>query len=161
MGLPANHSPRYWTLDVLRGLCSLAVFGTHWVLGSSFIPAGAVARGVQRVLLLVNEGFALLTWPTGGQHPAVICFFVLSGFCVHGPFERRLAQPGPPVSWRDYFVRRAQRIMPVYWAAALLGLIVVAAQHWRPVADPVIGLHTMGTPAQFAARMLGYAGLWP
>jgi len=159
--MPANPSPRYWSLDVLRGWCALAVFGTHWVLGGSFVPDGTVATGIHRGLALLHEGFVALAWPTGGQHPAVVCFFVLSGFCVHGPFERRYAQPGTVVPWRDYFIRRTRRIMPVYWAATLLGLMVVAAQHWRPVADPVVILHTLGTPAQLAARALGYAGLWP
>lgn len=161
MESPANRQPRYWSLDILRGVCALAVFLNHWILYSNLAPAGGVEEWLHRWLRHAYETFIVLFWPTGGQHPAVIGFFVLSGFCIHGPFARRLAQAGPAVNWRDYFVRRTLRIMPVYWAGALLGLLVVAAVHWRPTGDPLLGLHTAATPAQVAARLGGYSGLWP
>ena len=105
--------------------------------------------------------FVSLAWPTGGQHPALVGFFVLSGFCVHHPFECRIGQPGPSVRWSDYFIRRGWRIMPVYWSGALLGLLVVAAVHLQPTENLLLGLHTAATPAQVAARLGGYSGLWP
>lgn len=161
MESPANRLHRYWSLDILRGVCALAVFLTHWMLYSNLPPAGAVEQGVHHGLRQAYEIFTLLFWPTGGQHPAVIGFFVLSGFCIHGPFERRLARSGPAVGWGDYFVRRTRRIMPVYWTGALLGMVVVAAMHWRPAADPLLVLHTAAKPAQVAARFGGYSALWP
>ena len=161
MGLPANHPLRYWSLDVFRGVCALAVFLNHWILYSNFAPAGGVEMGVHRVLLLGYDAFTALAWPTGGQHPAVIGFFVLSGFCIHGPFERRLRQSRPVAAWREYFVRRTLRIMPVYWTGAALGLLLLAALAWRPTGDALLVLHSTATPAQIAARLGGYSGLWP
>ncbi|AOS44633.1 Acyltransferase family protein [Lacunisphaera limnophila] len=143
---------------MLRGACALAVFLNHWAVWSDFQPVGSAGTLVHGGLELVYQAFIQLAWPTGGQHPAVICFFVLSGFCVHGPFERRLGQP---VDWRGYFHRRTRRIMPVYWAGALLGLVYVLAYLWRPAADPLLQLHATATPAGVAARLGGWAGLWP
>lgn len=152
--------PRYWSLDILRGVCALTVFLNHVILYSNFAPAGAVESWLHQWLGRAYQVFTALAWPTGGQHPAVIGFFVLSGFCIHGPFERRIGRPGPAVAWGDYFIRRTRRIMPVYWAGALLGLLVVAAVNWRPTGDLLLGLHTTATPAQVAARLGGYSGLW-
>ena len=161
MAPPAHRPPRYWALDILRGVCALTVFLNHWVLWSNFAPAGAAESSLHRWLGRAYEAFTALTWPTGGQHPAVVCFFVLSGFCVHGMLERRIGRPGPAVDWKEYYLRRTRRIMPVYWAACLLGLVVVAAVHWRPTSDALLALHAAATPAQVAARFGGYSGAWP
>jgi peptidoglycan/LPS O-acetylase OafA/YrhL len=158
---PANRLPRYWSLDILRGVCALSVFLNHWPLWSNFAPVGAVQTSMHHWLEQVYHAFIFFAWPTGGQHPAVICFFVLSGFCVHGPFERRIGQPGMTVDWWEYFLRRTRRIMPVYWTGALLGLVAVLAHHLRPTGDPLLMLHTVATPAQVAARLGGWGGLWP
>lgn len=157
----ANRLPRYWSLDILRGICALAVFLNHWPIWSNFPPVGGVQTAIHRWLEQAYHVFINLTWPTGGQHPAVICFFVLSGFCVHAPFEWRIGQPGPAVDWREYFIRRTRRIMPVYWAGALLGVLVVAAEQWRPTGDPLLMFHAQATPAQVTARLGGWSGLWP
>ena len=162
MGQPTPSSPRYWSLDILRGGCALTVFLNHWVLWSNFAPVGAGENWLHLWLGRTYEWFTVLCWPTGMQHPAVVCFFVLSGFCVHGPFERRSGQPGgATVAWGGYFSRRTRRIMPVYWAAALFGLVVVAAESWRPTGDALLTLHAAATPAQAAARLVGYSGMWP
>jgi peptidoglycan/LPS O-acetylase OafA/YrhL len=119
-----------------------------------------MATSIHQGLEWVYHVFINLAWPTGGQHPAVICFFVLSGFCVHAPFERRIGMGETGVDWRGYFVRRTRRIMPVYWAGALLGLVVVIIHQLRPTADPLLMLHTLATPGQMAARLGGWSGLW-
>ena len=161
MESPANRPHRYWSLDILRGICALSVFLNHWPLWSNFAPVGGVETWIHRWLQHAYEAFIVLSWPTGAQHPAVVCFFVLSGFCVHGPFERRIGGPGATVAWGDYYVRRIRRIMPVYWVGSLLGLLVIAAEHWRPTGDALLLLHTTATPAQIAARLGGYSALWP
>ncbi len=145
----------------MRGICSLTVFLNHWFLWSNFAPFGGVEMWLHRWLDHGFWAFVSLAWPTGGQHPALVGFFVLSGFCVHRPFECRIGQAGPPVKWRDYFSRRVGRIMPVYWTGALLGLLVVAAVHLRPTEDLLLMLHTAVTPAQITARLGGFSGLWP
>jgi peptidoglycan/LPS O-acetylase OafA/YrhL len=161
MGLLAHRGQRYWSLDILRGICSLAVFLNHWFLWSDFVPKGVLESGLHRWLGHAYEAFIALFWPTGGQHPAVLCFFVLSGFCVHHPFERSAGQDGKSMTWNDYFIRRGRRILPVYWTGALLGLLAVTAMHWKPTDDSLLILHTWATPAQIAARLGGYGALWP
>src|SRR3954453_520876 len=77
---------RLWSLDVLRGLCAGIVFLSHWHLWSNFAPHGSTERAIRTVSEKVHEAVTLFTWPTGGHHPAVLGFFVLSGFCIHYPF---------------------------------------------------------------------------
>lgn len=146
---------------MLRGGCALVVFLSHWYLWSDFAPRGTFERWVHELGAGLYEAFVTLTWPTGGHHPAVICFFVLSGFCIHYPYAVRDARGEAPAPWRDYFSRRVRRIMPVYWFASLLGLLFVAAQTWRPSGSPLLELHALWTPAEVAVRFAGMSGLYP
>lgn len=157
----ACRSPRYWSLDIFRGVCALTVFFNHWPLWSNFVPVGAGQTVIHTALWDIYQVFIKLTWPTGGQHPALICFFVLSGFCVHLPFEWKIATRTRTIDWKDYFARRFRRIMPVYWVGVLLGLIFVAAEIWRPTGDLLLRLHSAATPGQVTARVGGWSGLWP
>src|SRR3954469_22250305 len=116
MASNSSRPRRFWSLDILRGVCSLTVFANHWVLWSNFLPSGTVETGINGLLLNAYRAFVALTWPTGGQHPALVGFFVLSGFCIHYPFEARGENT---VSWWNYFARRGRRILPVYWVGSL------------------------------------------
>ncbi len=158
---PAPAPARLWSLDVLRGVCAGVVFLSHWHLWSDFTPEGPVARIFQHAAALVHETVSLLTWPTGGHHPAVLGFFVLSGFCIHYPFARRALAGEPPPVWRDYFRRRCLRILPVYWAACALGLAFVAAQAFAPVPSPLLVLHASGSWFDTLVRATGLAGIYP
>jgi peptidoglycan/LPS O-acetylase OafA/YrhL len=146
---------------MLRGGCAAIVFLNHWILWSNFAPAGGIETTLHASFAALYEIFIALTWPTGGQHPAVICFFVLSGYCVHGLFEQRSGRLDAAPCWREYFSRRTRRIMPVYWIAAMLGLGVVAVERWWPTGDALLALHTAGGPGEIAARIGGYGALWP
>lgn len=158
---PRSPFVRNWSLDMLRGGCAATVFLNHWILWSNFAPVGAIETSLQAGFAALYQAFTVLTWPTGGQHPAVICFFVLSGYCVHGIFEHRSGPLGAMPGWRDYFTRRTRRIMPVYWVGALLGLAVVAAERCWPTGDALLTLHIAGGPGEIAARIGGYGALWP
>src|SRR5262245_44134810 len=57
-------------------------------------------------------------------HTGVSLFFVLSGFLLSLPFLVEAAG-GKAVSRRQYFVRRALRILPLYWTAVLVGSLIV------------------------------------
>ncbi len=159
---PVARPPRFWSLDVLRGCCALIVFLSHWHLWSNFAPQGVFERTIRATLDAIYDATRALTWPTGGHHPAVLGFFVLSGFCIHYPFEWRLqrGQTARPV-WRDYFRGRFMRIMPVYWAACLLGLIFVAVQTLHPAPDSLLSLHADSPWRHVAVRFVGVAGLFP
>lgn len=58
---------------------------------------------------------------------AVDLFFVLSGFLIGGQLLRPYAAGREPV-WRDFFVRRALRILPAYLAVLALYFLVPAVR---------------------------------
>ena len=155
-----SEQTRLHSLDRLRGICALWVFGTHWLLWNYAGSAGSMLSTIFETARAVYEAVSSVTWPQGGQHPAVVCFFVLSGFCVHGGFEKR-RRAGGTIDWPEYGKRRFARIMPVYWAGALLGLIVVVLQHWVPVDHALLWFHSQAEGGEIAARLFGYGGLWP
>lgn len=152
---------RLWSLDVWRGLCASVVFLSHWFLWSDFQPHGAVESAVQAGLRSLHEWFTILVWPTGGHHPAVIAFFVLSGFCIHYPYERRARATGAAPDWREYFRRRFLRIAPVYWAACVAGLAFALAEDVAPSGSALLRLHATGTIGDFVVRFSGIAAIYP
>lgn len=153
--------PRLWSLDVLRGACAGVVFLSHCHLWSGFPPAGGIETGLWTSIAHVYELFVMATWPLGGHHPAVLGFFVLSGFCIHFPFEWRLRHGGAAPRWGDYFRRRFLRIMPVYWTGCVLGLAFVALERAHPSGHPLLVLHAYAPPAHVATRLLGVSGIYP
>lgn len=160
--LPNVSSPkRLWSLDVFRGLCALTVFLSHWYLWSNFTPVGRLERFLHEFLSNAFDLFVALSWNTGGHHPAVIGFFVLSGFCIHAAHCRDTDAPPATVDWGRYYLSRARRIFPVYWCAGLLGLGFVALQTWRPAANPLLAFHATGQPLDFVLRLGGLSGLYP
>ncbi|MDB6169518.1 MAG: Acyltransferase family protein [Verrucomicrobia bacterium] len=158
---PAVTPSRLWSLDVLRGACALAVFLCHWHLWSDFAPRGAFERFVRGFLENGYSAFVNLTWPTGGHHPAVICFFVLSGFCIHYPAALRTLDGQPHPAWSVYFRRRFRRIMPAFWAACLLGLIFVLVEARHPSGSILLGEHATGSPGEISLRFAGLSGFYP
>ncbi len=113
-------------LESLRGLAILLVFLFHadGILRSGTVPA-ATGAPLWLPVAFVRAG-----------HTGVSLFFVLSGFLLSLPFLAALAG-GPRVSIRDFFRRRALRILPLYW------LVVAAAA--------VINSLTTGSPAPLIA----------
>jgi peptidoglycan/LPS O-acetylase OafA/YrhL len=152
---------RLWSLDVLRGVCAGIVFLSHWHLWSDFPPQGLLARFLHEFGTQLHDTLTLLTWPTGGHHPAVLGFFVLSGFCIHYPFERRALAGESTPPWSHYFRRRFLRIIPVYWAACALGAIFVVAQQRWPAPNPLLTLHADGSWSDILVRLTGVAGIYP
>src|SRR4051812_3160818 len=73
---------------------------------------------------LVGGGSAVLS----GGFLAVDLFFVLSAFVLTLP----TARTGAFGSWRDYALRRAARILPAYYVALAVGLVL-----FHPLAGPV------------------------
>ncbi len=160
-GSPPGAPARLWSLDVLRGICAGVVFLSHWHLWSGFAPRSFLEEWFGRVAGFVYQLVSTLTWPTGGHHPAVLGFFVLSGFCIHYPFARRALAGEPSPDWRAYLRRRFFRIVPVYWAACLLGLVFVAAQVLHPAPSALLKLHAGGSLEDFVVRFSGLAGVYP
>jgi peptidoglycan/LPS O-acetylase OafA/YrhL len=127
-------------LEGLRGYAALLMVVYHaWVL------TGGPLLGGGRVLL--SGGFL-----------AVDLFFVLSAFVLTLP----VARSGEFGSWRRYALRRAARIVPAYYAAIAVALVLYhvlagpAADQRPPTAD---GLLAHLTFLQVEARLLpGYDG---
>ncbi len=69
---------------------------------------------------------AALVWRIG--HPAVPVFIVLSGFCLMLPVARS-PQKELRGGARNYFKRRAWRVLPPYYAALVLSSLFLAAAH--------------------------------
>jgi peptidoglycan/LPS O-acetylase OafA/YrhL len=75
----------------------------------------------------------------GFGHPAVMVFFVLSGFLVGQKIRGLAAEPSPDL--RSYLIDRTARIFVVAlpaiaWSLLLLGLVVWLAPHSQAVAGP-------------------------
>lgn len=153
--------PRLYSLDVLRGICAGVVFLSHWHLWSDFPPRGEIETFIRQIGNAFYVALRTLTWPTGGHHPAVLGFFVLSGFCIHYPFERRALRGSINASWPDYFRRRFLRIMPVYWAACLLGVLFVLAEKFHPTGSPLLALHGAASVEDVFVRFIAVAGIYP
>lgn len=99
-------------LESLRGIAILLVFLFH---ADGLLVAGH-AEGT-----FPNP---LLAWVRLGA-VGVDLFFILSGFLLSLPFLEA-ARGGKPVSVRRYFVRRALRILPLYWTVVVFATVVSA-----------------------------------
>src|SRR5262249_51738669 len=103
---PAPAPPRHLReLDALRGVAILLVFLFH--CDSVVRPE---AHGGGPLFAFVRAG-----------HTGVSLFFVLSGFLLAFPFLAE-AEGGRHVRRREYALRRAMRILPMYYLAILVAL---------------------------------------
>jgi peptidoglycan/LPS O-acetylase OafA/YrhL len=94
-------------IEGLRALAALGVLGWHvWIH-----PTNTTADGVP---------LGPLTKVLQNGRVGVTMFFVLSGFLLYRPFASAIVQRTQLPSIRTYFVNRALRILPAYWAVLLL-----------------------------------------
>ncbi|MEO7412628.1 MAG: acyltransferase [Opitutaceae bacterium] len=157
----ADNDGRLASLDVFRGVCALAVFLTHWFLWANFLPQTGFQWLLNDCLKTTYSIFCQLTWNCRGQHPAVIGFFVLSGFCIHASRARRTSSAAVPHEWRHYFLSRSRRILPVYWWGTLLALGFVGLQTTWPVSNPVLSIHAAGDGRDLLLRVFAISALVP
>lgn len=104
-------------VDILRGLASLGVVLFHsrvdlWVGWNELRLNPENFSAADRLI-------AWLSLPLPFLGPAVILFFVLSGFCIHYP-----AAGTSNINLRAYAIRRFVRIVPPYLAAVVLSLLI-------------------------------------
>ena len=97
-----DHLPQ---CESIRGIAILLVFSFHYI-GS--------LRGYNPYPELPT-GMGLLY----GGNTGVTLFFLLSGFLLTRPFFQ-----GVPTRYGSYFIRRALRILPMYYFAVLIGLFI-------------------------------------
>jgi acetyltransferase len=107
-----ENTSRQSGLDGLRGLAALCVFAVHvWIYQ------------LPNTVDLKRDGLGELV--LFEARVAFVMFFVLSGYLLYRPFARAALGESSPVSVRSYFVRRAARIMPAYYAAMAATLLLI------------------------------------
>lgn len=83
-------------------------------------------RGLAVLLVLVQHYFAIGTKYVWGW-VGVRIFFVLSGFLITGIlYDTRHAER----RWSVFYIRRALRIFPLYYAVLIVGLLLFPVFHW-------------------------------
>jgi peptidoglycan/LPS O-acetylase OafA/YrhL len=117
-GLEHSSTRRATALDGLRGLAAAGVMAHHaW--------------------LLCGRPDTLLGPWWGRLSIGVPFFFCLSGFLLYGPWVRAALQPGVPrPATGRYGLRRAARVLPLYWLALAGSILVLhGTGSWRLVED--------------------------
>ncbi len=122
-------------LDALRGAAILAVFAQH--LGDRFMPfvEGEVTRAAPA---------ALAPWILTVLHHAhwgVDLFFVLSGFSLAQGYLGAFARGAEAPPARDFFRRRAARILPAFYVAIAVTLLFHRAAVSMPGFAAAIAAH--------------------
>lgn len=132
---------RFDYLDGLRGLAALYVFLSHlytevnWRLGGREFPP------------LVQSA---TQWLAHGRF-AVAIFIVLSGYCLMLPIVRS-ANDQIAGGLLNYFKRRARRILPPYYAALILSLLLFALVPAK--LNPTMGHHWNNVQPAFKLDVL-------
>ena len=113
---PADN-PAAGKLDVINGLRGAAIVAVVWHhLFGLYFKAGSVLAlepAVTGPLFFLSYGWI-----------GVQLFFVLSGFVLYLPFARGRATMDTAADWRSFYRRRAGRLLPLYYLAALLCLVL-------------------------------------
>ena len=127
-------------IESLRGIAISLVFLLH-VSGWVLFP-----RPLQGIVVSPLRAFA------SGGHTGVSLFFVLSGFLLGRPFLLEVMQ-GRRMRRSAYYARRALRILPVYYAAVLVGTVLCAQRpsdllHGLPYLLFLNAVPGMATPLQ-------------
>jgi peptidoglycan/LPS O-acetylase OafA/YrhL len=101
-------------LESVRGMAAIAVVWTHaWVLSRAF----AEHTYAQRL--------------TDGTIYAIYLFFVMSGYLLFWPFAQAAWGNRKPVSVRSYAINRAWRVLPAYYVA--VAVLILVQQHGGPL----------------------------
>lgn len=136
-------------IDAFRWMAAASVLLTHIAIRMLPPYDGALPAWQQAYLFLA-----------GFDHPAVLVFFVLSGWLVGGAVWREVAQTGR-FRWRRYALRRGVRLCVVLWPAlGLAGLCVAAG---APPGDHSLGALLCNMAFLQTAACPQYAGngaLW-
>jgi peptidoglycan/LPS O-acetylase OafA/YrhL len=103
---PPPGNPRFPLLDAMRAIAALCVFAGHTVTGTTTLGADP-ARFVAATQA-ADEGVAI--------------FFLISGFLLYRPFLT--ARRGRSLSLAGYARRRVLRIVPAYWVALSVFLVL-------------------------------------
>ena len=134
-------------VESLRGLAILLVFSYH---------ADEILAGGHGYLTgsLVSPLRAFVT----SGHSGVTLFFVLSAFLLSRPFLAE-ARGGSRVRLRDFYARRALRILPAY-AAAILIAVALRAGTPRIALDGLEALFFLNSFSGLVEPLFPYSTVW-
>ncbi len=113
-----NSNSRFAWMDFLRGISAFGIVLYHvrvdlWV--------GWVAISTQpESFSIFDRAAALLSIPFPFLRPAVMLFFLVSGFCIHYGY----AAFSSSLELNSYSIRRFFRIYPPYLAAVVFGVLI-------------------------------------
>ncbi|WP_352646310.1 acyltransferase [Mesorhizobium sp. M0136] len=142
--------PSFLALDLLRGASALVVMMAH-LRGYSLPAYGALPASDQG---LITALFYAVTRP---GHPAVMVFFVLSGFLVGGQVIRHVRDGR--FDLQRYAVDRATRIfLPLIPALLLTALVAISVGSAFPIQDVVA--HIAGLNGIVVPTVRANAPLW-
>lgn len=117
-------------LDGLRGVSALYVMLFHFFMISSSIP---LKSGAPRSFYLLWKSLHYFVFNFG--HEAVVIFIVLSGYVLMLPIVRSNDEKQPGGTW-NYIKRRANRILPPYYIALILAILIDLAVVHLPAYNP-------------------------
>lgn len=103
------------------GLRALAILLVIWCHLSAFGFFYGLNVGPAAIRYLADFGFS-----------GVFLFFILSGFLLFLPYARALLDNRPWPSARKFYLRRALRILPLYYAAFVVLLLLQAGSWLHP-----------------------------
>jgi len=136
-------------IESLRGIAITLVFLLHvdTAITLGFHPASAT-----NLLVSPLRAFSM------GRHTGVSLFFVISGFLLGRPFVREAAG-GRRVRRRVYFMRRALRILPLYFAAVIVAS-VLCAHRFADLLRGVPYLVFLNSVAGLTVPLPPYSDVW-
>ncbi len=112
---------RSGAVDALRAIAALMILLDH----TSYLAVGTTLGPVPTAITRMLAG-------------GIYLFFVVSGYLIAGPFLRALVRGDPLPALKPYLVRRGARILPGYWVAFTVFLLLFAhSQGVRPYQLPV------------------------
>lgn len=111
-------------LDGYRALAAVMVVVTHVAYTTGFVLSG----GLGHVLARFDFGVPL--------------FFLMSGFLLYRPWVRTAFEGRARPDLRRYAVRRAARILPLYWLVVVVTLALLP--ELQPVAPQQWWVHLLG-----------------
>lgn len=153
MQTDAPHRPalsgRLQSVDFLRGAAALAVVFNHTIhFGDAHLPQAA---WFQAVYVALSHGYL-----------GVPLFFVISGFCIHGPWAKRYAATGQSkLEFKTFWKRRLHRLYPPYFVMLCISmaLMFISYRHGGAGLYPEPKLRWMGM--DFVAHLFMLHGFHP
>lgn len=110
---------RFAYIDALRGVACI------WVMIHHALQNFPVARGLLHLPLRTLVAIANYGWL------GVSLFLVLSGFCLYFPLMRNSTARDARVDIAMFARRRARRILPPYYAALVLSILLIIAVNYH------------------------------